>query len=74
MIGRRTSTGLAVVVATAALLLTGCGADGSAAPDRTGQTARTGGGDDAQTQEMKEKLDKADQDAAQADADATQNN
>ncbi|WP_330297993.1 hypothetical protein [Streptomyces sp. NBC_00503] len=74
MIRRRTATGLAVVVATAALLLTGCGTDGAAAPDRAGQTAQTGGGDDAQAQEMKEKLDKADQDAAQADADATQNN
>ncbi|MFJ8017785.1 hypothetical protein [Streptomyces sp. NPDC096339] len=58
----RTATGLAVLAATAALLLTGCGKDEAAAPDSA-----------TQTQDMQQKLDNADQAAAQADSDATQN-
>ncbi|MFI8497785.1 hypothetical protein ACIGFK_04665 [Streptomyces sp. NPDC085524] len=61
----RAATGLAVLVATAALLLTGCGKNEAAAPDSATQT---------QTQDMQQKLDNADQAAAQADSDATQNN
>ncbi|MER7826287.1 hypothetical protein ABTX85_27440 [Streptomyces sp. NPDC096097] len=61
----RTATGLAVLVTTAALILTGCGKNEAAAPDNATQR---------QTQDMQQKLDNADQAAAQADSDATQNN
>ncbi|MFE2288671.1 hypothetical protein ACFXDJ_31450 [Streptomyces sp. NPDC059443] len=70
----RTAAGVAVLVATAALLLTGCGTNKAAAPDRTAQSQSTDGADDAQAQEMQQKLDNADQTAAQAESDATQNN
>ncbi|MFB6613672.1 hypothetical protein ACFCV9_05560 [Streptomyces sp. NPDC056367] len=63
----RAATGLAVLVATAALLLTGCGKNEAAAPDSATQTQ-------TQTQDMQQKLDNADQAAAQADSDAAQNN
>ncbi|WP_329200915.1 MULTISPECIES: hypothetical protein [unclassified Streptomyces] len=65
----RAAAGLVALAAGAALLLTGCG-PGASAQHKAPQSVS----DDAKVKEMQDTLDAADDAAAQADADATQNN
>ncbi|GHB55802.1 hypothetical protein GCM10010347_27230 [Streptomyces cirratus] len=65
----RAAAGFAALAAGAVLLLTGCGPGASAQPKAPRSVS-----DDAKVKEMQDKLDAADDAAAQADTDATQNN
>jgi len=67
----RAAAAVAALAAATALLLTGCGPT-AATPDRASQSAP--GGDDAQLKDMQQKVDAADNAAAEADSDSTQNN
>ncbi|GAA1173260.1 hypothetical protein F4556_007046 [Kitasatospora gansuensis] len=71
MTRRQAVLGAAALAAFAALTLTGCGPTGGSqgTPDRAGQSA---GADDAQVQDMQQKVDAAESAAAQAESDSTE--
>ncbi|WP_457032544.1 hypothetical protein [Kitasatospora sp. P5_F3] len=73
MTRRHLGLGAAAFAAFAVLTLTGCGPTGGSqgTPDRAGQSA---GADDAQVQDMQQKIDAAESAAAEAESDSTEDN